>query len=46
MLGILKLLMVAAKVELAYLGVKECYDSLVPFYIQQWKVVLSEFKTK
>lgn len=45
MLGILKLLMMAAKVELAYLGVKG-YDSLVPFYIHQWQVRIEQVKEK
>lgn len=45
MLGILKLLMMAAKVELAYLGVKG-YDSLIPFYIHQWQVRIEQVQEK
>lgn len=45
MLGILKLLMMAAKVELAYLGVKD-YDSLVPFYIHQWQIRIEKVQEK
>lgn len=45
MLGVLKLLMMAAKVELAYLGVKG-YDSLVPFYIHLWQVRIEQVQEK
>lgn len=45
MLGILKLLMMAAKVELSYLGVKG-YDSLIPFYIHQWQVRIEQVQEK
>lgn len=46
MLGILKLLIMAAKVELSYLGVKEGYDSLVPFYIHQWQIRIEQVQEK
>lgn len=45
MLGILKLLIRAAKVELAYFGVKG-YDSLIPFYIHQWQVRIEQVQEK
>lgn len=46
MLEILKLLIMAAKVELSYLGVKEGYDSLVPFYIHQWQIRIEQVQEK
>lgn len=45
MLGILKLLLTSAKLELAFLGVKQ-FDSLVPFHIHQWQVRIEQVQEK
>lgn len=45
MLGILKLLLMAAKVEMGYLGIKG-YDPIVPFYSQQWRVRIERVQEK
>nr|XP_022298090.1 uncharacterized protein LOC111107269 [Crassostrea virginica] len=45
MLGILKLLIMAAKAEMAYLGIKG-YDHIIPFYSHQWQVRLELFQEK
>lgn len=45
MLGILKLLIMAAKLELEYYGIKG-YNTVVPFYVQQWQVRLERINPK
>ncbi|XP_056001749.1 uncharacterized protein LOC125663572 [Ostrea edulis] len=45
MLGILKLLLIAAEVELGYLGIKG-YDNIASFYSQQWRVRIERVQEK
>lgn len=45
MLGILKLLLMAAKVEIAYLGAID-YNAVVPFYIHDWEIRIEQVKEK
>lgn len=45
MLGILKLLLMAAKLEIAYLGAVD-YNAVVPFYIQDWENRIEQVKEK
>lgn len=45
MLGILKLLLMAAKVEIAYLGAVD-YNAVVPFYIHDWEIRIEQVKEK
>ena len=45
MLGILKLLVMAAKVELGYQAIK-VYDGLIPFYSHLWQIRIEQVQTK
>lgn len=45
MLGVLKLIVMAAKVEMAYYGIKG-YDHIIPFYSHLWQVRLERVQEK
>ena len=45
MLGILKLLILGANVELGYMTIKG-YDNVIPFYSQKWQVRFEQFEER